>query len=56
MAVLIFPNRAEAYRESRDSSMKAGEEPENDFFDYVLPPEAMSGDIPFTLAGNLIII
>lgn len=56
MAVLIFPNRAEANRESRDSSMKAIEEPENDFFDYVLSPEAMSGDIPFTLAGNLIII
>lgn len=57
LAVIYFlPQKVSAHRESRDSAVVKVEESEPGDYDYIIPAEAQSGTIPFTRAGNLIII
>jgi len=55
--ILGMPHETSANRETRDTVFVADEEDhEPGDYDYLMPAEALSGSIPFTRVGNLIVI
>ncbi len=56
MGVFFIPCKAGAKGEKQDSTRRIEETFDPGDYDYSLPAEAQSGTIPFTRAGNLIIV